>query len=89
MTRVNNVSVKLNQPLCALHVLACTPMTEIDDLLDGTTYALINEEGDGLLLIDKDDEDDVVDVELGDYLVRIGGHIEVYTDEAFHNTFDV
>lgn len=80
--------------IAALEITVYTPTACVHEILDGTdTELLIVDKPSGfskMLLseIDVEDDPDQVEVELGDWLVRIGDDVFVYEPETFHNTFD-
>lgn len=78
--------------IAALEITVHTPTDSIHELLDGTdTELLIIDKPSGfskMLLTELDEADpDDVEVELDDWLVRIGDDVFVYEPETFYNTF--
>lgn len=79
--------------IAALEMAVYTPTQCVKDLLDGTdTELLIVDKVSGfakMLLseLDVEDDPDQTEVELGDWLVRIGDDVFVYEPETFHETF--
>lgn len=79
--------------ISALEMTVYTPTQCVKDLLDGTdTELLFVDKVSGfskMLLSEIGEADpDEVEVELGDWLVRIGDDVFVYEPETFHETFD-
>ena len=79
--------------ISALEMTVHTPTEDIHTLLDGTdTELLIVDKVSGfskMLLseLDVEDDPDQTEVELGDWLVRIGDDVFVYEPETFYETF--
>lgn len=78
--------------MAALELNSHTPRLLIDQILDGSDMELAIFRTDGKVSMVLRETDvagpDEVDVELGDFLVRIGDDVFVYEPETFYKTFD-
>ena len=71
-------------PIAALQITVDTARTDVSNLLFSTPYDLNISDGTILLSHETGEHDEI---ELGDYLVRIGKDVHIYAADEFHQTF--